>query len=310
MSTRPAIAETTDDPVIQSEDGVLLRLRAPAADLAGSVGCYAVYDARSCAAAGCANEYLPGAAALCFAFGDAPISVGIRNRTAEWSDDAVLLGPTSHVVRVVDNNQRLIAVRIRASGWSRLFAISASQCANRAVPLSQLWDKGFVARLHAALAAAHDADAAAATLDAALRERIAPPGRNDHLVSALATAFGDPACTDCGMIAASLELSLPQLRRLSQRHFGFGPKLMLRRTRFLRTTLAWLDAGALASGPTALEGSPYYDQSHFIRDARQFLGRTARQFAATMTPVMAASLEARRLCPQPPPRAPQLVAVG
>ena len=64
------------------------------------------------------------------------------------------------------------------------------------------------------------------------------------------------------------------VERLCRRAFGFTPKLLLRRQRFMRSladfvldpTLKWIDA----------IDSQYHDQAQFVRDFRQFMGMTPR----------------------------------
>ena len=60
--------------------------------------------------------------------------------------------------------------------------------------------------------------------------------------------------------------------------FGFAPKRLLRRQRFLDTL------GQVRTQPDAkfiaLLDERYFDQSHFIRDFREFMGMTPREFLA------------------------------
>ena len=60
--------------------------------------------------------------------------------------------------------------------------------------------------------------------------------------------------------------------RLCLKVFGFSPKRLLRRQRFLRTLA---DIGDRLDQPlsTLLDGG-YYDQSHFIREFKAYMGMT------------------------------------
>ncbi len=84
-----------------------------------------------------------------------------------------------------------------------------------------------------------------------------------------------------GTLAASAPPADPQislgmtertLSRLCQRVFGFAPKRLLRRQRFLRTLA---DIGDRLDQPlaTLLDGG-YFDQSHFNREFRAYMGMT------------------------------------
>ena len=68
------------------------------------------------------------------------------------------------------------------------------------------------------------------------------------------------------------------LSRYCARVFGFAPKHLLRRQRFLDTL------GQVRTQPDAkfieLLDERYFDQSHFIRDFRAFMGMTPRAYLA------------------------------
>ena len=71
-------------------------------------------------------------------------------------------------------------------------------------------------------------------------------------------------------IAGRVGVSRRHLVNLTRQSFGFTPKLLVRRARFLRSLLN-LDAGApLSAAGLDLQ---YCDYAHFLRDARMFLAR-------------------------------------
>ena len=81
------------------------------------------------------------------------------------------------------------------------------------------------------------------------------------------------------------------VERACHRAFGFSPKLLLRRQRFMRSlsdfmldpTLKWI--GAI--------DSHYHDQAQFVRDFRQFIGMSPRQYAALPKPLIGAVMRER-----------------
>ena len=81
------------------------------------------------------------------------------------------------------------------------------------------------------------------------------------------------------------------MERVCQRAFGFSPKLLLRRQRFMRSlaqfmldpSLRWI--GAI--------DSHYHDQAQFVRDFREFMGMTPRQYAALDKPILKAIMHER-----------------
>jgi len=81
-----------------------------------------------------------------------------------------------------------------------------------------------------------------------------------------------------------VDASQRTVERLCLRHFGFPPKLLLRRQRFMRSlaqfmldrSLKWI--GAI--------DQHYHDQAQFVRDFREFMGMSPRQYAAMPHPVL------------------------
>lgn len=283
-------------PEVVTSDGVAIRFRAPAPALAELVIDYAFYDSGAAGSRARRNDYMPGPANLVLTFAAGPVRASIRNHHHAWTDDAVIFGPTSRVFRVDSDGGRLIGIGITPLGWSRLFGKHAARVADRVVPLANLWGLDRGRRLHAALAAVErDEDAAVALLDRLLADALLPEGRDAPLIRALTDLVQDPDVGDCAEVAARLGVAEAQLRRVAKHYFGFGPKLLLRRRRFMRAVAALTGGnggGTAASAPDDVF-TPYYDQSHFIRDAHLFLGRTARQFGTTLTPIMAGILTGR-----------------
>jgi AraC-like DNA-binding protein len=117
----------------------------------------------------------------------------------------------------------------------------------------------------------------------------APP--IDPAIAALNAALVDPDTVTVADLAARLGVAVRSVERLSRRAFGFAPKLLLRRQRFLRSLerfmldpdLSWL--GAL--------DCHYHDQSHFVRDFRRFMGMNPSDYARKDKPLLAAAARAR-----------------
>ncbi|KQT32119.1 hypothetical protein ASG29_09760 [Sphingomonas sp. Leaf412] len=284
---------TETRPAVVTSDGVAMRFRAPAAHLAEIVIDYAFYDSGPAGSAVRHNDYLPGPANLVMTFDAGPVRATVRNHRLEWRNDAVVFGPTSYAFRADSDGGRLIGIGITAIGWARLFGKHAARVADRVVPLASLWEEPRARAFYGALAAAgRDEDAAVTVLDHALTAALSPEGRDMPVIRALTAMLHDPAAVECAEVADRLAVQETQLRRIAKHYFGFGPKRLLRQHRFMR-------AVAALTGPHAARLSdadvftPYYDQSHFIRDAHLFLGRTARQFGIALTPIMAGMLRGR-----------------
>ena len=279
----------TTDATITS-DGIVVRYRAPDPALAALVVDYGFYDSGAAGARVRVNDYLPGLANVCLTFGAGPVAARIRNREHRWTDDGVVFGPSSHLMRVESNGGRLIGFGVTPLGWARLFGNQASRIANNVVPLATLWTRQRACALHDALADAPHEDAAVAVLDRILVDALQPAPRDAAQIEALTIAVQQASARDCTDIAEDLGLSPAQLRRIAKQYAGFGPKLLLRRARFVQTAMAVMNEPA---GGEGIALPHYYDHSHFIRDAQLFLGKTARQFSGSLSPLMAGMLRGR-----------------
>ena len=89
---------------------------------------------------------------------------------------------------------------------------------------------------------------------------------------------------ECGIGGRTLE-------RLCRQAFGFSPKLLLRRQRFMRS-LADFMLDPKGSWSNSID-SAYYDQSHFVRDSHRFLGMTPGEYAALDHPILSGFMRDR-----------------
>lgn len=206
-------------------------------------------------------------------------------------------GPTSRAMRFRLGSGRSWGIGLLPLGWARLFpGMAAGDLADRFVDGAA--DPRFAAfvPLAGALAASDGDYAAEVAIIAAHMERIfadAPPidPAQEPAILALNAALVDPDCIAVSDLAERLGMTVRSLERLSCRAFGFPPKLLLRRQRFLRSlsrfmldpSLKWI--GAL--------DSHYHDQSHFVRDFRRFMGMSPSDYARAPKPLLVAAAQAR-----------------
>jgi Helix-turn-helix domain len=174
-------------------------------------------------------------------------------------------------------------------GMARLFRQPASHFAGRQVDLGSIWPE--TAAIRSAIAELSDADALAPFLDALLTKKLGPELPGADQVAALARLLVDQHDIEVGHACAQLGLSDGQLRRLALRHFGFPPKLLLRRSRFLKSLMAII--GKPAGQWSQLIDASYFDQSHFIRDCHEFLGTSPGDFLMQERPMTILSMAQR-----------------
>lgn len=135
-----------------------------------------------------------------------------------------------------------------------------------------------------------DDDAGVALFDAALLDLLARRRPTPPAVLAMDRALRTQP-RDMATFAARAALSPRTLHRLCLQAYGFPPKRLLRRQRFLYTL------GLIRVTPDPVLGTlidaEYHDQSHFNRDFRDFMGMTARAYAATPRALMRAAAAAQ-----------------
>jgi len=94
-----------------------------------------------------------------------------------------------------------------------------------------------------------------------------------------------------GEMSEQLAMSPRSLERLSLRAFGFAPKLLLRRQRFMRSLAQFMLDPSLAWIRTL--DCHYVDQAHFVRDFKRFMTMSPSAYAALDHPVLRAAARAR-----------------
>jgi AraC-like DNA-binding protein len=210
-----------------------------------------------------------------------------------WIDDAVHLvgtdftvsGPSSRSINFKLGATRLWGIGLLPLGWARFVARPAGEHANLIadghhhpafapfVPLARslFGDKPDEARELARIVAFFEAFPA-------------HPVPDEQRILAIHNALVDPNLVTVTELVEQVGTSQRTVERLCVRHFGFSPKLLLRRQRFMRSlaqfmldpSLKWI--GAM--------DSTYHDQAQFVRDFHEFMGMTPREYAAQPHPIL------------------------
>ncbi|WP_018148541.1 helix-turn-helix domain-containing protein [Henriciella marina] len=191
--------------------------------------------------------------------------------------DAILCGPTFKwsAVRFEDHT-RVVGAAITPLGWARMFEVPASDYADRVVPLKSLMPE----KVHGLIDRIFDpategtrgavADVAFAALDN-------PDARvNQDFLDIVTEWITDPDANELEDLLAAIDLSPRQVERLSKLYFGSAPKKLHRKFRALHSAnrLTWQAMDDWRDVAT----TAYYDQSHFIREFKEFNGRTPSEF--------------------------------
>lgn len=178
----------------------------------------------------------------------------------------------------------MLGVQFRPGGSFPFFAPPAREFANAHVSLEDIWGAD-AERLHQRLVQAPTPDDKFAILEAALIA-LAPRGFAHHPVVEMALGrLSAGRATSVAALAAEAEMSHKKFIRLFSEEVGFTPKLYLRVARFQRVLAEIFRAPKIDWGD-AVEQGGYFDQSHFIRDFRQFSGLTPTEYLIRRGPFL------------------------
>lgn len=200
-------------------------------------------------------------------------------------------GPSALPCRFSLGPVRMWGVGILPLGWARFFDADASACANIICD-----------------GAAHPAFSHFAGLAEVLCDPEAmPDAQYDAIVDAMSRAMrssrdepriarvhaalvsGDHASVHD--LADACAMSIRTLERVCMRYFGFPPKLLMRRQRFMRSLTTFM----LHRGTRWTEAmdAHYHDQAQFTREFREFMTMNPSEYAARDHPILTSFMEAR-----------------
>lgn len=196
----------------------------------------------------------------------------------------ILSGPTSRAIDFVVRKSRIWGLGLQPAGWARYVGLPASDLADRVVDGQSLPALALFAPVLAEVQATADADEAAQRINTYLLGLDVPVAPAHQAIVACQQALHDPEIGNVEMLAARLGMGRRSLERLCSRYFGFPPKLLLRRQRFLRSLARFtLEPHQNWSGALDVQ---YFDHAHFVRDFRSFMGTTPTEYAASAHPIL------------------------
>lgn len=210
----------------------------------------------------------PGGSDYCFPDG-----------TQQEATDIHVVGPTSGAMRVrCVGPVWVLGMGITASGWAALIGNDASSMLNRVIDATGLFGGPRLRAASAALRVASDIPTRFAITEQLMRELVSGGDRG-------ATAFvrqvdawlaGSPSPEMDDLVVAT-KLSRRQVERKCKALYGAPPKLLARKYRALRAAVALVSDSESVDD---LIARGFYDQSHLIREVKQFTGHTPRQIKA------------------------------
>lgn len=276
-------------PAFTMPPGMSVRYDRAAAALADCITGYAIYanDSRETRH----DWFLPAPAMIVILLDAGDVSVRTRGRSFAPVARVSLWGPSTHAYRVETHGGISVGVGLTAVGWRRLTGRPAKDFRDQVVPLADVIGPAGPAALMAMLASGADDLAFAPPLDRALPALLGPAREQDAVAHALERLTVTDGIISVEAVAQHLAIDTRDLRRLATGYFGMPVKSLLSRARFIRSLAGWMMAGE----PASYRGidSSYFDVSHFLYDARRYLGTTPRRFTRQDTTFLKASLHAR-----------------
>lgn len=204
---------------------------------------------------------------------------------------SVLFGPTDrHGEIVTVTGGKTIGFGLTPLGWHRLICTDASFMANRVRTLDTALGVDGEALRYALIGDVDDA-ASVARLEALLLDLMAQQPAVDPLIIRTDRALRDRPL-NVAAFALAVDVSPRTLHRLCMRGFGFAPKRLLRRQRFL-DTLGRVRS-AVGDPLAAALDSAYFDQAHFYRDFHDFMAMSPRTYFSAPRRLMAEAASAQR----------------
>ena len=201
-------------------------------------------------------------------------------------------GPSSQAVRFVVGATRFWGIGLLPLGWAKFVRAEAATLANALVDGHTHPAFASFGPLAATLFGSEpDFDGELARIGAHFLTRMEEPVADEERIVAIHEALIDPEINSVTALVDRVDSSPRTVERVCRRAFGFAPKLLLRRQRFMRSLAQFmLDPTVKWSG--VMDGS-YYDQAQFVRDCKEFMGMTPSQYAALDKPILSAFMRER-----------------
>ena len=264
-----------------------LRYHLPRTDLSGYIRCYYYFATET-----------PAAQPMCAELGNVRVVIAGGGAVRPPGGEAMavstahLIGPTTGAYLVeAQAGTRVFGAGILPRGWGALLGISAEEVSDSVVDLAAFMGPASAGAMER-IRAAPDLARMAAIADryfAGLLERRARRGL--AYPTALERWLVHPGDLGLDDLIDMMDLSRRQTDRLAKQFFGASPKLLQRKYRVLRAADRLRETGGSWSEAA---GESFYDQSHFIKEFRTFVGVTPFAFVHNEARFAAAVLAKRR----------------
>lgn len=206
--------------------------------------------------------------------------------------DFTVSGPSSRSTNFKLGSTRLWGIGLLPLGWARFVGKPAAAHANLIADGHSHSSFAAFAPLATRLFGDQlDEAQELARITAFFQNYPARPIPDEQRILAIHAAIVDPNLVTVAELVDRVGTSQRTVERLCHRHFGFSPKLLLRRQRFMRSLVQFMLEPDLKW--IAAMDSLYHDQAQFVRDFHAFMGCTPREYAAQPHPILEPVLRER-----------------
>ena len=201
-------------------------------------------------------------------------------------------GPTSFAARFRLRSGRNWGIGLLPLGWAALLDANAGDYADQNVDgMADLAFAGFHPIVDALIREEQSFEEELALIEAHMEGMIEQPPKQAEAINIINSALVDPELTNVMQLAEQVGMSVRSVERLCKRVFGFPPKLLMRRQRFLRSLSQFMLDPSMKWLSTL--DYRYHDQAHFVRDFRRFMGMSPTAYAKLDKPLLFAAAKAR-----------------
>jgi len=201
-------------------------------------------------------------------------------------------GPTSRATQFAVNAGRIWGIGLLPLGWAKFVNADAGEYADRFVDGQADPAFSHFHTLDEKLAnSSGDFAEELAIIETHMATLIDLPFKNADAISAINAILVDPDVTTVTDMAERLDMNVRSLERLSRRAFGFTPKLLIRRQRFLRSLSQFMLDPSMKWLNTL--DYHYHDQAHFVRDFKRFMGMPPTAYSKLDKPFLVAAARGR-----------------
>jgi len=200
-------------------------------------------------------------------------------------------GPSSLPCRFTLGQVRMWGVGFLPLGWARFFDADARDCANLVCDgMAHPAFSRFAGLSETLCDPEATLDEQYAAIVAAMT-RAMRPTRDDARIRRVHAALVSGEHASVHDLADACAVSIRTLERICTRYFGFSPKLLMRRQRFMRSLTSFMLQRD--SRWTEAMDAHYHDQAQFTREFREFMTMNPSEYAALDHPILTSFMEAR-----------------